>query len=104
MAACRRLIRRCRQRLRTVSNEAMTASTPWPLLPGALRAETDPTPESVNGSQRSVRDIAVDIGAIAIALLVGGLTSWSRIVAGPSGLWAVPRPRRGRARQETSLL
>jgi len=89
MAAFRRLIHRWRQRLRMVSNEAMTASAPWPLLPGALRAETDPTPESVTGSQRSVRDIAVDIGAVAIALLVGGLTSWSRIAAGPSGLWTV---------------
>src|SRR3954454_6679409 len=89
MAAFHRLIRRWRQRLRLVSNEAMTAFAPWPLLPGALRAETGPTPESVTGSQRSVRDIAVDIGAAAIALLVGGLTSWSRIVAGPSGLWAV---------------
>jgi signal transduction histidine kinase len=89
MAAFRQLIRRWRQRPRVVSNEAMSASAPWPLLPGALRAEIDLTPESVTGSQRSVRDIAVDAGAVAVALLVGGLTSWSRIAAGPSGLWAV---------------
>src|SRR3569833_245979 len=85
MAAFRRSIRRRWQRPRVVSNEAMTPAAPWPLLPGALRAEIDPPP----GPRRSVRDIAVDAGAVAVALLVGGLTSWSRIAAGPSGLWAV---------------
>jgi signal transduction histidine kinase len=88
MAAFRRLIRRWRRWLRMVSNEAMTGSVPWPLLPGGLRGETDPTPGSGTSSQRSARDIVVDAGAVVIAVLVGGLASWPRIAAGPGGLWA----------------